>query len=139
VVGVPPNFAKIDRSWFGACRLATRAGSTRVVGDAVARREVHARIAEVRSTLQEELRAGILHAKWQIGAEPAQTGLQLSRIASTLADKLFSRRPKSERVGQSRKSIEQQCQGAPRLMHRMLTHESQENLGIEGFPAERGL
>lgn len=140
VVGVPPNFAKIEDLGSELVALQHVQGRHELSGDAVARREVHARIAEVRSTLQEELRAGILHAKWQIGAEPAQTGLQLSRIASTLADKLFPQAPEvwSELVNRENPSSNS-VKARRDLMHRMLTHESQENLGIEGFPAERGL
>ncbi|MEQ1771862.1 MAG: hypothetical protein ABL879_18720, partial [Devosia sp.] len=62
------------------------------------------------------------------------------RTASKLADKLYDQSPGvwSELV--NRESPSSNSVKARRdLMHRMLTHESQENLGIEGFPAERGL
>lgn len=140
VVGVPPNFAKIEDLGSELLALQHVQGRHELSGDPVARREVHARLAEVRSSLQEELRAGILEARWQLGAEPAETGLKLSRIASNLADKLFEESPDvwSELV--NRESPSSNSVKARRdLMHRMLTHESQENLGIEGFPAERGL
>jgi len=140
VVGVPPNHAKIEE--LGSELVALQQVATRheLQGDAVARREVHARLAEVRSSLQEELRAGIVNAKWQLGADPAVPGLRLSKIASDLAEKLFDEAPNvwSELV--NRESPSSNSVKARRdLIHRMLTHEAEENLGIEGFPAERGL
>lgn len=140
VVGVPPNFAKIED--LGSELLALQQVQTRheLQGDPVGRREVHARLTEVRSSLQEELRAGIVNAHWQLGAAPAETGLKLSKIASRLADKLFDQAPEvwSELVNRENPSSNS-VKARRDLMHRMLTHESQENLGIEGFPAERGL
>jgi hypothetical protein len=140
VVGVPPNFAKIEDLGSELVALQLVQARHELLGDAVARREVHARLAEVRSSLQEELRAGILEARWQLGAEPAETGLKLSRIASKLADKFFDQAPEvwSELVNRENPSSNS-VKARRDLMHRMLTHESQENLGIEGFPAERGL
>lgn len=140
VVGVPPNFAKIEDLGSELVALQLVQARHELQGDAVARREVHARLAEVRSSLQEELRAGILNARWQFDAEPAESGLKLSRIASKLADKLYDQSPGvwSELV--NRESPSSNSVKARRdLMHRMLSHESMENLGIEGFPAERGL
>ncbi|GAB3497694.1 hypothetical protein GCM10027399_21970 [Curvibacter fontanus] len=140
VVGVPPNFAKIEDLGSELVALQQVQARHELQGDAVARREVHARLAEVRSSLQEELRAGILNARWQFDSEPAESGLKLSRIASKLADKLYDQAPGvwSELV--NRESPSSNSVKARRdLMHRMLSHESLENLGIEGFPAERGL
>lgn len=140
VVGVPPNFAKIEDLGFELVALQQVQARHELQGDSVARREVHARLAEVRSSLQEELRAGILNARWQFDAEPAESGLKLSRIASKLADKLYDQAPGvwSELV--NRESPSSNSVKARRdLMHRMLSHESLENLGIQGFPAERGL
>ncbi len=140
IVGVPPNFAKIEDLGSELVALQQVQSRHELQGDAVARREVHARLAEVRSSLQEELRAGIVNARWQFGAEPAETGLKLSKIASDLADDLYDQSPEvwSELV--NRESPSSNSVKARRdLMHRMLLHEGDENLGIEGFPAERGL
>lgn len=140
VVGVPLNFAKIEDLGSELVALQQVQSRHELQGDAVARREVHARLAEVRSSLQEELRAGIVNARWQFGAEPAETGLKLSKIASNLADDLYAQSPGvwSELVNRENPSGNS-VKARRDLMHRMLTHESQENLGIEGFPAERGL
>lgn len=140
VVGVPPNHAKIEELGSELVALQQVQHRHELQGDSVARREVHARLADVRSSLQEELRAGIVNAKWQLGAAPAETGLRISRIASKLADDLYAKAPRvwSELV--NRESPSSNSVKARRdLMHRMLSNESQESLGIEGFPAERGL
>lgn len=140
VIGVPPDHSKIEELGAELVALQQVQGRHELSGDAVARREVHARLAEVRSSLQEELRAGVANARWQIGAEPPVSGLKLSRIASELADDLYDKAPEvwSELV--NRESPSSNSVKARRdLMHRMLNNEGQENLGIEGFPAERGL
>jgi hypothetical protein len=140
VVGVPRNFAKIEELGSELVALQQVQSRHELSGDPVARREVHARHAEVRSSLQEELRAGILNARWQFGAEPAETGLKLSRIASRLADDLYE---KSSGVWSELVNREDPSSNSVKarrdLMHRMLSHEAVENLGIDGFPAERGL
>lgn len=140
VIGVPPNHAKIEDLGGELVALQQVQGRHELSGDRVARREVHARLADVRSGLQEALRAGIANARWQIGAEPAVNGMRLSRIASELADNLYDKAPEvwSELV--NRESPSSNSVKARRdLIHRMLSHEAVENLGIEGFPAERGL
>lgn len=140
VVGVPPNHAKIEDLGGELVALQQVQGRHELSGDRVARREVHARLADVRSGLQEALRAGIANARWQIGAEPARSGMRLSRIASELADNLYDKAPEvwSELV--NRESPSSNSVKARRdLIHRMLSHEAVEHLGIEGFPAERGL
>lgn len=66
--------------------------------------------------------------------------MRLSRIASELADNLYDKAPEvwSELV--NRESPSSNSVKARRdLIHRMLSHEAVEHLGIEGFPAERGL
>ncbi|MBK0392117.1 ATP-binding protein [Ramlibacter algicola] len=140
VVGVPPNFAKIEELGSELVALQQVQARHELQGDPVARREVHARLAEVRSSLQEELRSGILNARWQFGAEPAETGLKLSRIASKLADDLYEQSPSvwSELVNRAEPSSNS-VKARRDLIHKMLSHEAVENLGIERFPAERGL
>jgi hypothetical protein len=140
VIGVPPNHAKIEDLGGELVALQQVQGRHELIGDPVARREVHARLAEVRSALQEALRAGIANARWQIGAEPAVSGMRLSRIASELADDLYNHAPEvwSELVNRENPSSNS-VKARRDLIHRMLSHETEENLGIEGFPAERGL
>ena len=64
-------------------------------GDQIARREVQARIAEVASTLEQEIRGAFAHAKWFAAGLRAShyDGKPLSAIASAEADELFRDAP----------------------------------------------
>lgn len=141
LVGIPRNHARIEE--LGAELVALEAVKDRheLQGDAVARREVHARLASVKANLEERLQAAVTNAQWFDGSdEPVEAGARLSPIASDLADELYPSAPLvwSELV--NRDSVSSNSVKARRdLLHRMLTHEAAEHLGIEGFPAERGL
>ena len=141
LIGIPRNHARIDE--LGAELVALEAVKDRheLQGDAVARREVHARLASVKANLEEQLQAAVTNAQWFDGGEESiEAGARLSPIASNLADELYSSAPLvwSELV--NRDSVSSNSVKARRdLLHRMLTHVGVEHLGIEGFPAERGL
>jgi len=141
LVGIPRNHARIEA--LGAELVALEAVKDRheLQGDAVARREVHARLASVKANLEEQLQAAVAAAQWFDGSdEPVDTGSRLTPLASELADELYSRAALvwSELI--NRDSVSSNSVKARRdLLHRMLTHEASEHLGIEGFPAERGL
>jgi hypothetical protein len=141
LVGIPRNHARIEELGAELVALETVKDLHELQGDAVARREVHARLAAVKANLEEQLQAAMTNAQWFDGSdEPVETGARLSPIASDLADVLYSRAPLvwSELV--NRDSVSSNSVKARRdLLHKMLTHEAVENLGIEGFPAERGL
>lgn len=141
LVGIPRNHARIEE--LGAELMALEAVKDRheLQGDAVARREVHARLGAVKANLEEQLQAAVTSAQWFDGSDEAiETGARLSPIASNLADELYPSAPIvfSELV--NRDSVSSNSVKARRdLLHRMLSHGSVEHLGIEGFPAERGL
>ncbi|MFN7153710.1 MAG: ATP-binding protein [Acidovorax sp.] len=141
LVGIPRNHARIEE--LGAELMALEAVKERheLQGDAVARREVHARLAAVKANLEEQLQAAVTDAQWFNGSEESiEVGARLSPIASDLADEIYRSSPLvwSELV--NRDSVSSNSVKARRdLLHRMLSHERAEHLGIEGFPAERGL
>lgn len=140
VVGMPANYARI--SDLGIELLALQAVQARpeLEGDSVARREVAARISATRSNLEEQLRAAAAVAKWHVGEIQARATSSLSPLASELADHIYSKAPHvwSELV--NRDNLSSNSVKARRdLLHRMLSNEGEESLGIEGFPAERGL
>lgn len=141
LVGIPHNHTRIEE--LGAELVALEAVKERheLQGDAVARREVHARLASVKANLEEQLQAAVTNAQWFDGNEVSiDIGARLSPIASDLADELYSKAPWvwSELV--NRDSVSSNSVKARRdLLHRMISHEGFEHLGIEGFPAERGL
>jgi hypothetical protein len=141
VVGIPVNHAKIDD--LGAELLALQSVQSRpeLSGDSVARREVIARLSEVRANLEEQLRAAVLNAQWAAGEWAAGSGSRLSPFASALANNIYGDAPAlwSELV--NRDNVSSNSVKARRdLLHRMLTGEGEPALGMtEGYPAERGL
>lgn len=140
VIGVPANYARIADLGVELLALQDVQKRPELEGDSVARREVAARISATRSNLEEQLRAAVSVAKWQLGEIPARSASSLSPLASELADDIYSEAPHvwSELV--NRDSLSSNSVKARRdLLHRMLSHEGEESLGIEGFPAERGL
>jgi hypothetical protein len=138
-VGVPKNHEKIED--LGAELIALQHVQARheLAGDPVARREVQARRSDVRSNLEEQLRAAVANAQWFAGEKPIN-GTKLSPIASDLADDLYKGGPElwSELVNRDSPSSNS-VKARRDLMHLMLTHEHEPLLGIEGYPAERGL
>lgn len=140
VIGVPPNHARIND--LGAELLSLQSVQSRheLGGDPVARREVQARISAVRTNLEEQLAAALAHARWIADDVEMPSGSRLSQLASSLANKVYSDAPGiwSELV--NRGSLSSNSVKARRdLLWRMLANEEEENLGIVGYPAERGL
>jgi hypothetical protein len=139
-IGVPPNHQKLEELGLELVALQHVQARHELGGDSVARREVNARLSDVRAHLQEQLRAAVANAQWVASGQQAVSGTRLSRIASELADELYQEAPKvwSELVNRDSPSSNS-VKARRDLMHRMLNNESEENLGIQGFPAERGL
>lgn len=141
LVGIPLNHARIGELCAELVALEAVKDRHELQGDAVARREVHARMASVKTGLEEQLQAAVTNTQWFNGDdEPIEAGTRISHIASCLADKLYSASPRiwSELV--NRDGLSSNSVKARRdLLHRMLDHEMSAHLGIEGFPAERGL
>ena len=140
VLGVAPNHGRIIE--LGAELAALQHVSDvdhQLVGDSVARREIAARIASVRSALEDEMRGAIDGASWLVDGEWLR-GTRLSPLASDRADAVFYAAPRifSELV--NRDALSPNAVKARKdLLHRMLDAEFEENLGLEGWPAERGL
>lgn len=141
MVGIPTNHARIAELSAELVALEQVKDRHELSGDAVARREVYARLAATRADLEDQLQAAVSLAKWHDGTEQVvEPGSKLSPVASALADKLFRDSPPvwSELV--NRDSLSSNSVKARRdLLHAMINAEGQETLGFEGFPAERGL
>lgn len=141
MVGIPENHARIADLSAELVALEQVKDRHELSGDAVARREVFARLAATRADLEDQLQAAVSRAKWHKGEHQiVEPGEKLSPEASLLADELFSDSPPvwSELV--NRDSVSSNSVKARRdLLHAMINAEGQEALGFEGFPAERGL
>lgn len=142
-LGVPHNAQQIRAA--GSALLALegiRQGHTALEGDAVARREVEARLAVVSAELEEALRQGFVQATWYVRGEGHEAGSSqaIAKIASTLADATFPKTPhiRSELVNREQPSSNSQA-AVRALLHAMVNHADERDLGMEGFPAEMGL
>ena len=121
---------------------SVRASRPELEGDQVARREIAARIASVSAQLEEELRASFNQAIWYVRGKShdESDAPTLARLVSRLADDTFPEAPivHSELVNREKPSSNSQA-AVRQLLHAMVGQGSKEYLGIEGYPAERGL
>lgn len=127
---------------------AIRAGSPELRGDAVARREVLARIAVASSEVQERMRHAFAEAEWQWPASldgdreihvPRGPSF-LSALASELADRLFPDSPQIPNEMLNRVKPSSNAVAAQRaLLNAMVSRPHERRLGIDGWPAEAGL
>lgn len=141
LVGIPANHARIAELSAELVALEQVKERHELGGDPVARREVFARLAATKSDLEDQLQAAVSLCKWHDGDDTLiEPGTKLSPKASELADDLYYACPPvwSELV--NRDSLSSNSVKARRdLLHAMIDAEGIEQLGIEGFPAERGL
>lgn len=129
---------------------AVRAERAELNGDAVARREVDARIARAAADLEERVRQAFLSAEWKATSDTAQNSpliistdagvAGLNAVASALADSRYPNSPKIHnellnRIKPSSNAIAAQ----KTLLKAMVEGASQERLGIVGYPAHGGL
>lgn len=142
-IGLPHNAWLLREH--GADLLALEAVQTtrpELEGDAVARREIRARIAAISAQLEEHLRDALASANWHVRGEvcDADDAQGLARFVSTLADETFPRAPiiHSELVNREKPSSNSQA-AIRQLLYAMVDREGEAMLGIEGFSAERGL
>lgn len=124
-----------------------RAQQPALEGDAVARREIDARLARLSADLDDRLRDAIDQVDWygpseeptqELGGSTGPAGLSV--LASKLADLRFPSTPKlhNELINRTRPSSN--AAGATRLLlHAMVEHRGDERLGFEGYPPEAGL
>lgn len=143
LVGVPHNADKLAELGLELAALE-RVYSTRpeLEGDAVARREIDARISAVRSELEEELRDAFNLSRWfHVSEQLENDGKRgLSPIASDIADTIFSATPQlfSELINRDSPSSNS-VKARRDLLYRMLGHVGEKDLGYEDFPADAGL
>ncbi|EIM72214.1 ATP-binding protein [Nitratireductor aquibiodomus RA22] len=111
-------------------------------GDAVARREVSARLASLQALLETELHKVFDNALWfRKNHQPKRLRqADLNSIASDLADRRFEESPRlhNELLNRQRPSSNA-IAAQNNLLRRMVLNEGEPRLGIEGFPAEGGL
>lgn len=114
-----------------------------LMGDRVARSEIHARIEDLQGKLEGEVGRAFNSAQWfRKGSHSSNhiTYAGLNSLASDLADKQFSATPRIHNELLSRmKPSSSATAGLNALLRRMMNNEGDYRLGIVGFPAEGGL
>jgi hypothetical protein len=118
-----------------------RATTPELEGDAVARREVTARLNYARSQLADVVEHSFNSATWFLpGIEGGRAAGNMSRLASALADYTFSRAPIIHNELVNREKLSSSAAAARRtLLYRMVDGGNLKDLGIEGYPAELGI
>ena len=119
-----------------------RDDSPQLHGDRVARTEVLARIATLRERIESDVARAFETATWyHDGTKVAPlTRAELNGFASTLAERRYCSAPRlrNELLARTRPSSNAVA-ARNSLLRRMVSHELDVRLGIEGFPAEGGL
>lgn len=111
-------------------------------GDAVARREVSARLAAAQSIFESEVTKAFEQVEWHHGKDRVERMplRQLSKMASEFADHRFIKAPVLHNELLNRIKPSSNAVAAQNvLLKKMVTDGHIERLGIEGFPAEGGL
>lgn len=111
-------------------------------GDAVARREVEARAAQIANQLESEVRRAFAAAEWLVDGDQTEVdGLAgLSRLASDLADAAYPDSPWLYNELLNRTAPGPNAVAAQKaLLKAMVGKPTARRLGIEGYPAEGGL
>lgn len=111
-------------------------------GDAVARREVSARLTSLQALLEAELQKAFDNALWfRKNYQPKRLRqANLNSIASDLADRRFEESPCLHNELLNRQKPSSNAIAAQNtLLRRMVLNEGEPRLGIHGFPAEGGL
>ena len=111
-------------------------------GDSVARREINARLEQLRGDVESALREAFARATWYNAGHRFEPKPEegLFPIASHVCKRVFDQAPHvfSELV--NRDAMSSNATKAQRfLMHRMVSHGGEPGLGYDGFPAEAGL
>jgi hypothetical protein len=124
-----------------------RASRPELEGDAVARREIDARLARLSIDLEDRLGDAINSVDWRL-PNTARNAIDvkvagpagLSILASRLADWRYPLAPRLPNELVNRTKPSSSAQGAVRaLLHGMVEQSEKRRLGIEGYPAEVGL
>ncbi len=113
-----------------------------LAGDSVARREVSARLAALQAILETELRKSFDNALWFRKHHQPKLLRQadLNGIASELAESRFNKTPRlHNELLNRRKPSSNAIAAQNNLLRRMVLNQGAPLLGIDGFPAERGL
>ncbi len=119
-----------------------RSDSPELQGDSVARREIEGRISHLQGRIESALVNAFDTARWYRRGKRARalSARELNGLASDLANDCFPASPllPNELLNRTKPSSNA-IAARNALLRAMVLHDSEERLGIEGFPAEAGL
>lgn len=143
LVGTPTNADRIEDLVGELAALEyVRQNSQKLHADSIAMREITARLQATRSALSDELRDAFHNAAWYYeGHSKKHMGSEgLSRLASDVAETIYSRSPHVNSELVNRNSLSTNAAKAQReLLHAMLSNSDRQNLGYTTFSADAGL
>jgi hypothetical protein len=143
VVGLPPNGPSLRSLGRELLALESlRANHPELAGDAVARKELQARISVVSSKLENEFLRAVEHAEWYVdgNVRKLEGGGALAGLASDLCDTTFKSCPRIMSELVNRSAVSSNAQAAVNAMvEAMVVAPSQFAFGLEGYGPERGL
>ena len=111
-------------------------------GDAVAKREIDARLRQLRNDLEGMLRDAFVHARWYFAGErhEVDSAQGISPLASIVCDQIYPDAPRIHSELVNRDNLSSNAAKAQRLLlHRMLAFSTRPNLDYEGYPSDAGL
>jgi len=111
-------------------------------GDRIARREIAGRRSALLDEVHRQIVSAFETARWKFGPPPhrAIAKQSLSALASAVCDEAYGAAPKLHSELLQRERPSSSAMAAVRdLGHAMVLHAESAHLGIEGYPAHRGL
>ena len=143
VVGMAPenwNFINLARELIALEQIQQTAPELQ--GDRVARRQLEDRISDMRGRIASETAEALNSSDWVMGRDRTErrSASALNSLASELADRTYPKSPRIINELLNRNKPSSNAVAAQNiLLRRMVTHEGQDRLGIEGYPAEWGI
>ena len=135
-----PRILQLAREFLAMSRVLDSAPE--LAGDAVARREVSARVSDLRTRLESDLQRMMNSAEWvRHGSASRLCSLyELNVLASDIADELYADGPRLHSELLNRVKPSSNAVAAQKaLLKRMVSAEGHVRLSIDGYPAEGGL
>ncbi|EII2378424.1 hypothetical protein LG166_002687 [Vibrio cholerae] len=141
VVGIPHNRAEIYDLLQELSALDKIESHQELSGDSVARKELLERRRVSVERIKHAISISIVNAKWYHSrAIRGECSNNISQLCSNIADSVYSHAPNisSELINRDVLSGNS-VKARKALLYKMLKSEAEESLGIDGYPAEKGL
>lgn len=141
VVGVPKNRSEIYALTKELSALDRIGNYPELEGDGIARKEVDERKRIAVERIKYAISISTINTLWHYKQEPdGRVYENISKLCSDMADKAFNNSPRiwSELINRDIPSTNS-VKARRALLYRMLSSEAEQDLGIEGYPAEKGL